>query len=333
MDLAAAFEWIDSLRGGGNLVAIEVGGALFEFGKVFDGLEGPLGAEEALNIYTAEAGSIDAAAVVLRTNVAYEVSGGGSVAIDVAIETGDAFHAVGALGFAIGGGVELLLWKLRDEQAQAFEIFGVEYAVKDFLEIGDGDEFALRDVAEVGSGGKENGGWKFGEEMIGNVEIEIEALEAREGFDFFLREDHSADGMIRMWKWQEALRENALVANFLRGHVAEFRPGGVFGKFGGGAHLDGFAARHFGVRMRFGFKNVALGEQLLLALHDGSFALLVAGHHLLERFFAQERRRDLVVAGFGFLRARVRRGREKKRGDRSGPQGGGDEVLERGEVW
>src|SRR5688572_28593470 len=107
--------------------------------------------------------------------------GCGGVAIHVAIETGDNFHAVAALGFAVGGGVELLLWELGDEQAQAFEIFRVEDAAKDFLEIRDGDEFALRNIPEIRTRGEENGGRKFGEKMIGDIEIEVETLQTRKG--------------------------------------------------------------------------------------------------------------------------------------------------------
>jgi len=57
----------------------------------------------------AQAGRVDAAAVALRADVADQVSRRGGMPIDVAIEAGDALHADGLLGLAIGGGVELLL--------------------------------------------------------------------------------------------------------------------------------------------------------------------------------------------------------------------------------
>src|SRR5688572_29264570 len=178
MNLAAAFERVDAFGGGGELIAVEIGGALLKFGEVLDGLERALGAKETLNIHAAEAGSIDAAPVCLRANIADEMGGGGGVAVGVAIEAGDALHAVGPVGLAIGGGVELLLRKLRDEQTKAFEVLGIENAAEDFLKIGDRDELPLRDIAEIRTRGEKNRGWKFGEEMIGNIEIEIETGQA-----------------------------------------------------------------------------------------------------------------------------------------------------------
>jgi hypothetical protein len=44
----------------------------------------------------------------------------------VAVETTHTEHAVGTVGSAIPGGIELLLWKLREEKAQAVELLRVQ---------------------------------------------------------------------------------------------------------------------------------------------------------------------------------------------------------------
>ena len=46
-------------------------------------------------------------------------------------------------------------------------------------EVVDRDQLALRDVAEVGAGGEEDRRRELGQEMIGDVEVEIEAGRGR----------------------------------------------------------------------------------------------------------------------------------------------------------
>ena len=85
----------------------------------------------------------------------------------------------GLLGLAVGGGVELLLRELRDQQPQAFQVLGVEDALEDLLEVLDGHHLALRHVAQVGPRGQEDGRRELGQEVLGQVEVEVEALQAR----------------------------------------------------------------------------------------------------------------------------------------------------------
>ena len=120
----------------------------------------------------------------------------GRVTVSVAIEATDALHPVRPFGLAVGGGVELLLRELRDEEAEAFEIFGVENAAEDFLKIGDGDKFPLRDIAEIRASNEENRGREFGKEMVGQIKVEIEALQPWDRLDFVLWEKHVAGGVV-----------------------------------------------------------------------------------------------------------------------------------------
>jgi len=52
--LAPAVQNVHALLRGDDRVAIEIRGALLEFGEVFDGLQRPLRSEEALNIDSAQ---------------------------------------------------------------------------------------------------------------------------------------------------------------------------------------------------------------------------------------------------------------------------------------
>ena len=81
------------------------------------------------------------------------------------------------LGAAVVGLVELLLRERRHQQAQALELLRIEDAVEELEEVVDGDELALRDVAEVGPRGQEDRRRKLGQEMVGQIEVEVEAGE------------------------------------------------------------------------------------------------------------------------------------------------------------
>ena len=62
--------------------------------------------------------------MLVGPDVADRVGGGIRVAVGVTVEAGDALAGLQAA--AIIGGVELLLREGRDQQTQAFELFGVE---------------------------------------------------------------------------------------------------------------------------------------------------------------------------------------------------------------
>src|SRR5260370_5983530 len=70
MDLAAALQDVDAFLGGDDHVAVKISAALLEFGEVLDRLQGPLRAEQALDIDTAQRRRVDATAMFLRAHVA-----------------------------------------------------------------------------------------------------------------------------------------------------------------------------------------------------------------------------------------------------------------------
>jgi len=105
MDLRASFKHIDPLLGGHALIAVEVGGALFELGKILDRLEGSLRAKQSLDIHAAQRRRFNAVSEFLRPNVAHEMVGSVGVTIGVTIETG--YTQGGPVGSTVLRGVEL----------------------------------------------------------------------------------------------------------------------------------------------------------------------------------------------------------------------------------
>ena len=183
MNLAAAFQRVDSLGRRRDLIAVKVRPSLLEFGEVFDRLECALRPEEALNVDAAKAGRVDAPAVRLRPDVARQVGRSRSVAVDMAIKACHAAHAIRLFRLPVGGRVELLLRELRDQQAQALEVLGIQDALEDLLEVFDRDNLALGNVTQVGTGRQIDRRRELGQKVIGQVEIKVEALEPRQHFD------------------------------------------------------------------------------------------------------------------------------------------------------
>ena len=73
----------------------------------------------------------------------------------------------------------MLLGKLRHEKPHAFEILGIQDAAKNLLEVVDRQHLALGHVAEVGARRQINGRREFREEVFGQIEIQVEALDRR----------------------------------------------------------------------------------------------------------------------------------------------------------
>ena len=61
-----------------------------------------------------------------------------------------------------------------------------------------------------GRRGEEDRRRELGQEVGGQVEVEIEALEPGESLDLFLREDHAADLVVGVGQGQETLGKDAL---------------------------------------------------------------------------------------------------------------------------
>ena len=62
VDLAAALQRVHAFLRGDHGVAVEIGGALLEFGEVFNRLQRPLRAEQPLDVHAAQRGRFDAVA-------------------------------------------------------------------------------------------------------------------------------------------------------------------------------------------------------------------------------------------------------------------------------
>jgi hypothetical protein len=137
VNLMTALENIEPFLYGGDRIAIEICGALFELRKVFDRAESALRAEQPLYVYAPQRGSLDPTAILLRPYITDQVHGPGRVTVDVTIEAGHSQHTFRFLGFAVRGGIELLLRKLRHEHAQPIELFRVKNAVEQLVEIVD----------------------------------------------------------------------------------------------------------------------------------------------------------------------------------------------------
>ena len=205
--------------------------------------------------------------------------------------------------------IELLLGERGQQQAQAVELFGVEDAVEQLEEVVEGDQLPLRDVAEVGARDQEDRGRELGQEVVGQVEVEVESLQvpllvALDGVDVELGEQHPALGMIGVGQGQEAERERVTLPDQLRRHPAQRFPRDAGRQLRAHAGLDRLAVEHRGVARGAIRQVVALGQQpvvLLLqtglgrghALADGLERLL--DHHRGEARLALRRRRRILA--------------------------------------
>jgi hypothetical protein len=173
MHLTAALQDVHALPLRLLGVAVEIRGALLELGEVLDGLHRALGAEEALDVHAAQRGRADAMAVLVRSNVSDGVSRCVRMAVGMTIETGDAEGRFQAPPFIRG--VELLLRKRCDQQAQPFELLRIENVLEESVEVVRGHQLSARDVAQVRSRRQIDRCREFGEEMLRQVVVEIEA--------------------------------------------------------------------------------------------------------------------------------------------------------------
>src|ERR1039458_7360741 len=173
VDLASSFEDIYSLLRGNDWVPIEVRRTLLKLRKIFDGLQRPLRTEQALNVNAAQRGSLNPMPELLRANVPDQMRGAVRVPIHVAIEAGDA--AVRAFATAVLGLIELLLRERRYEQAQPLYLLRVHNSVEQFVVVVNRHHFALGDVAQIRSRGQIDGRRKLRHDVVGQIEIEIEA--------------------------------------------------------------------------------------------------------------------------------------------------------------
>jgi hypothetical protein len=131
--------------GGDDLVAVEVGGALFKLGEVLHGAQGAFGAVDLLIEHATQTHRVNPEARGLRAIVRVQVEGGVGVAVRMAIEAGDA--QAGHVDLAVVGLVELLLGERRQQQAHAFHLDGCHDPNQEGKEVRDRQQLPLRDIA------------------------------------------------------------------------------------------------------------------------------------------------------------------------------------------
>jgi hypothetical protein len=253
-------------------------------------------------------------------DVADQMGGGVGVPVRVAVEARDA--AARPHRPAILHLVELLLGERRQQQAQPVELLGVQDPVEQLEEVVERHELPLRDVPEVGARDEEDRGRELGKEVVGEVEVQIEALQvallvALDGVDVELREHHPALGMVGVGQGQEPEGKGVAGADLLRGHPVERVPRHAGGQPGPHPVLHGLAPEHLGVA-RAVRQVVPLGEQgvvLLLKRGPGGSHPLPDG---LEGLLDDHRReaRLALRRGRGILARRVLRHGESAPGQR-----------------
>jgi hypothetical protein len=176
VNLGASLQDVDPLLGRHGVVTVEVGGALLKLGEVLHRLEGALRPEEALDVHAAQRRGVDPVPELLGPDVTDQVRGLVGVPVHVAVEAGHPDHPVGTIRPPVLGGVELLLGELRDQEAQAFELFRVQQAVEGLVEVLERDDLALRDVAKIRPGRQENRRRKLRKQVIRQIEVEVETV-------------------------------------------------------------------------------------------------------------------------------------------------------------
>ena len=120
--LAAALQHIHALFRGDDRIAIEIGRALLELGEVLDRFQGPLRAEQPLDVHAPQAWGCRGGGETPAAGYPHQMRGAVGMAVDMAVEAGNA--QAGLFRAPVIGGVELLLGKGRDQQPQAFELLG-----------------------------------------------------------------------------------------------------------------------------------------------------------------------------------------------------------------
>src|SRR3954470_12166933 len=150
-----------------------------------------------------------------------------AVEVRVAIEAGHAKALVGAL--AVLSLVELLLRERRQQHPQAFDLHRRQNTDHLVVIVFDGQQLATRDVAQLGVCGEEDRWRELGRQMVGKVEIDIEAPQVA-GFlvadlvDLIVGKYLPASCLLDMWQWQEPARKQAVFADLVWGHRGKIIP-------------------------------------------------------------------------------------------------------------
>src|SRR5262245_30547399 len=176
---------------GMDRVTVKICGAKLKFGKILHRTETPLRAVDLLVEQAAEAHRVETEAPLLRPVIRVEMELACCMAIDVAIETRDTETRLGT--FTIVSRVELFWRKWGQKHAQAIKLDRCQDIFKQAVVIVDGDHFPPRYITELRPVLEKNRWWKLGQKGLREIELHIEAFEAREHGGLHLRK-HLATG-------------------------------------------------------------------------------------------------------------------------------------------
>src|SRR4029078_1428308 len=114
------------------------------------------------------------------------------------------------------GLIEFFLRERSEKKPQAFHLDRRDNAVHDFIEIADGEQLTTRHVSEFGTRGEENRRRKLRGDVVGKVEVDVEAPEIASFLppnfvNLPIREDRATCRVLNMWERHGVRRdENAL---------------------------------------------------------------------------------------------------------------------------
>lgn len=151
--LVCAIGQVDALPGSADMIAVEVCGALLEFGKILDRAQRPFRPMDLLVEQTAQAGRVETEARGLRPDIGRQMKGRVGVEVGMAIEAGYAQALRRHL--AVLGLIEFLLWERRQEKPQPLHLNRRDDAVHDFAVVADRQQLAAGHVAQFRMGGQE----------------------------------------------------------------------------------------------------------------------------------------------------------------------------------
>ena len=135
---------------------------------------------------------VDPSAVALRPDVPNLVGRPDVCPLTWQSKQVDPAHPVSRQSLSVGRGIELLLWKLRHQETQAFQLLGIKNAIEQFVEVVDGHHLPRDTSPRSGRRGQVHGGRELGKELVGQVEVDVEPFESGELLNRLLRDDHPA---------------------------------------------------------------------------------------------------------------------------------------------
>ena len=306
VDLAAALQGIDPLGRSRDLVAVEVGGPLLELGEVLDRSSAPVASRTAAGC-SRRAGSC----VSMRRRCdCGRMSPTRWVAADVWPLTWQSKQATpcmpsGALGLAVGRGVELLLRELRDQEPHALQVLGVEDPREDLLEVLDRHHLPLRDVAQVGPRGQVDRRRELGEEVLGRSKSRSNRSSLGRSLISICGKTMPPTSCLGWGSGRKPLGNrpfSRISSGDIAASVSQVIPRG---SFAAGPTWTGLPRDILTVASGFAVRSYRDSSSSFCRAATAGLIGLVLGHPIPEGLLAQQDRGDLVVARLGGRAARL----------------------------